>query len=277
MGTEAKVIADSVGPAGKRVTTMEVEMHRFVLAEFNTHRVFSRNSASSRAIPVVKQLNNIWARPAYPAVWASEKPGMQGGDELTGVDREDAEALFQRCLAYVGNQVELYVETHPLDTEESVRLHKSLLNRLLEPFMWHKVIVTSTEWDNFFALRCHPLAQPEMRIAAEMMFEAYHSSIPTPIGYGEWHTPYADERTPINERLITSVARCAWVSTSSHDGDHSFDACVRMYNRLAEANPMHASPFEHQCSPMMGHEQVGNLIGFRQLRHMVEKGQDIHE
>jgi thymidylate synthase ThyX len=279
MEPSAKVIADSIGPNDQRVTTMEVTMHRFVLAEFNTHRVFSRNSASSRAIPAQKQVEAVFRNPAYPLVWASEKKGMQGGPDLEGEDLLEAQQLFERVSGYVANEVELYLNNHPLDEEGSVRLHKSLLNRLLEPFLWHKVIVTSTEWSNFFGLRCHSLAQPEMRIAAEKMQEAYLASAPREIDYLEWHLPYVSEEekeelTAKNQKIV-SAARCAWVSTESHDKDHSLDACRNMFDRLTSADPIHASPFEHQCTPIgrgVLVPQIGNLTGFRQLRHYVERG-----
>lgn len=271
---DAKVIADSVGPKGQRVTTMEVTIHRFVLAEITRHRMFSFSVGSSRAIPVKKQLDEVYDNPAWPIEWGSEKPGMQGGDELTGEDLREAQALFERVNAYTVNQLYQYLEAHPLDQEGSVRLHKSLLNRLIEPFMWTTLIITGTEWDNFFALRCHPLAQPELREVAYDMRIVYEASKPKEIDYLDWHIPYTTEEDgSFKERLVMSVARCAWVSTASHDGDHSFEACQRMYDRLKDANPMHASPFEHQCWPVGGLNvpQIGNLLGFRQLRHVVER------
>jgi hypothetical protein len=266
----AKVIADSLSPDGVRLTTMEVTMHRFVLAEFNTHRVFSRNSASSRAIPVAKQLERYAADPALPVEWPCEKPGMQGGDELQGQDYEDALALFREVHAATAAAVDHYLVMHP---DPQHRVHKSVLNRLLEPFLWHRVIVTSTEWDNFFGLRCHPLAQPEIRAAAELMRFEYDRSKPVQLGYGGWHTPYADDPLvkDLEMRLRISVARCAWVSTMSHDGERSYDAIEKMWDRLTTAEPMHASPLEHQATPRSYlAPQVGNLRGWAQLRHMVE-------
>lgn len=264
--TSAKVIADSLSPSGVRLTTIEVTFHRFVLAEFNTHRVLSRNSASSRAIPATKMLDRYRNDPAYPIYWGSEQPGMQSGEELTGEDLEDAMDLFDYVRASTADAVAAYLEEHP-----GKRLHKSVLNRLLEPFLWHTVIVTATEWDNFMNLRCHQLAQPEIRVAAELMREAMAFSVPEQFSQHDWHLPYVDEDLTIIDSQMMSVARCAWVSTMSHDGEHDLDACKRMYDRLVEAVPMHASPLEHQARPMLtGEEQVGNLVGWRQLRHLVE-------
>jgi thymidylate synthase ThyX len=270
--TQATVIADSISPLEIRLTTMQVTLHRFVLAEFNTHRVFSRNSASSRAIPVNKMLERYYTDPAYPIYWGSEKPGMQAGDELTGEDLRDARDLFAYVNDMTYQAVEEYVAAHP-----NVRLHKSVINRLLEPFMWHTVIVTSTEWDNFFGLRCHELAQPEIRVAAETMRDAMAASEPTfRSSDGDWHTPFAtaEEFPDARMRLKASAARCAWVSTMSHDGDHSKEAIERMYSRLTGAVPWHASPFEHQALPetnkLVGIS--GNFRGWRQLRHLIESG-----
>lgn len=272
--TSAEVIADSISPNGSRVTTMLVTMHRFVLAEFNTHRVFSRNSASSRAIPVEKMVARYLHEPAYPLSFPREQAGMQGGDELDGQDREDALALLRQIHDLTYLAIADYVEAHP---DKERRLHKSVLNRPLEPFLWHTVIVTSTEWENFFGLRCHKLAQPEIQYAAQLMRGAYEDSEPDELDYGEWHAPFAPVEINLERRLKRSAACCAWVSTMSHDGDHSDEAVDRMFDRLSTAVPMHASPFEHQCTPMPGarvphsQEVAGNLFGWAQLRHMVEK------
>jgi hypothetical protein len=208
--------------------------------------------------------------PAYPIYWGSEQPGMQSGEELTGEDLEDAIELFDDVRKYTAMAVGVYLQTHP-----NKRLHKSVINRLLEPFLWHTVIVTATEWDNFMNLRCHKLAQPEIRVAAELMREAMAFSVPSQLGPHDWHLPYveyeANDDLGIIDSQMVSVARCAWVSTMSHDGEHDLDACKRMYDRLVEAEPMHASPLEHQARPMhAGEEQIGNLVGWRQLRHLVE-------
>jgi hypothetical protein len=273
--TSARVIAHSAHPyGGPDLITVEVILHRFVLAELNTHRVFSRNSASSRAIPVDTMIGRIAGDAAWPVSWPAEQPGMQGGAELEGVDLLEAQEVYDDVRRFTRSRVSAYVENHP-DREH--RLHKSVLNRLLEPFLWHTVIITATEWDNFFGLRCHPLAQPEIRLAAEKIREAIEASTPAELQGdrlgGDWHAPYATSTVGMTSRLIESAARCAWVSTASHDGDHSYEACERMVRRLATAEPMHASPFEHQARPML-HEpkdvQIGNLRGWRQLRHEVE-------
>lgn len=260
---------------GVRLTTIEVTFHRFVLAEFNTHRAFSRNSASSRAIPVKKQLERIIDSPAFPISWPREIPGMQGGTELEGLDLEDAQALFTALHKSVTDLITAYVDAHP-DPEH--RLHKSVLNRPLETFMWHTVVVTATEWDNFFGLRCSPMAQPEIRVAAEMMREVYHASVPTPRSVGEWHLPYvtSEERDQVPERELRkiSVVRCARVS-SLHAGDVADrEKDYRLFDSLTGAVPPHASPLEHVATPCDGSEAGddlpahGNFSKWHQLRHL---------
>ena len=87
---EAKIICDSISPDGIRLTTMEVKMHRFILAEMNTHRIFSRNSASSRAIPVKKMLERVKTDPAMPVFWGKNQSGMGASEELSPLEKEEA-------------------------------------------------------------------------------------------------------------------------------------------------------------------------------------------
>lgn len=265
--TSAKIIADSCSPNGKRLTTIEVTMHRFVLAEFNTHRVFSRNSASSRAIPLREQIRRLNESTAFPVVWPTEQRGMQGGPPLDKQDSVDAMHIWEEARDFAIEQANrLFI----------LGVHKSVINRLLEPFMWHTVIVTATDWENFWGLRCHEMAQPEIRVAAEAMKAAYDASEPSIVGWHQWHLPYVTDEDRAEHALVSdlqmiSVARCAWVSTMSHDGDHSFEACARMFERLTTAEPMHASPLEHQARPLyMDEYPVGNFRSWLQLRHMVE-------
>lgn len=272
MQTSAKVILDSISPDGNRLTTLEVTLHRFVLAEFNTHRVFSRNSASSRAIPVEKQLSKVIESPAYPLEWPSEQPGMQGGSELVGEALQDATDLFLDVWDKTTDSIEAYLDNHP---EKSTRLHKSLINRLLEPFMWHTIIVSSTDFSNFFGLRCNSMAQPEIRAAAELMEEVYLFNRPTLLDFGEWHTPYIQEDEydlPIDLRCKLSAARCARVSYLTQDGTREHDKDIKLYERLISAVPAHASPLEHVATPaqMLESKACGNFTGWMQLRHMIE-------
>ncbi len=259
----ARVIADSIAPRGSRLVTIEAKMHRYVLAEFNTHRVFSRNSASSRAIPVSKQIAAVRNDPAMPLEWGSNQKGMQAGDELTGEDLEVAKKVWLAARDAAVNAAEELA---------AVGLHKQVSNRLLEPFMWHTAIVTSTEWENFYQQRCSPLAQPEIRAVAEAMQEAMEASTPHPLDYGSWHTPYVDPDEGLGgeDMLKISAARCARVSYLTQDGVRDVSKDIELYDRLTSASPMHASPLEHVARPQrIDEDSVGNLRQWRQLRHQI--------
>lgn len=272
----AEVIADSVSESGQRLTTMEVQCHRFVLAEFNTHRAFSRNSASSRAIPVSKMLERVRMNPAIPLEFPAEQRGMQGG-EILGED--EAMAVKAWWLDAARNAV---ASAEYLNKEFGV--HKSVVNRLLEPFLYHRIIVSSTEWENFFAQRCSPLAQPEIREVAKCMRDALHLSHPVPLPYGAWHLPYVDSETweaisksgrvelgksmyPIAQAI--SCARCARVSYMTHEGRKDIDADLSLFEKLIGANPPHWSPLEHVATPCESGVELGNFFGWQQLRHLI--------
>lgn len=232
----AKVICDSIAQ-GTRLTTLEVTMPRIVLAEFNTHRVFSRNSASSRAIPVEKRIQAVLDNPFIPEAFAANKPGMQAGDVLDAKASE--EARFDWLAA----------RDHAVDHASFLAVsgvHKQWANRLIEPFSWTTVVVTATEWENFFNLRISALAQPEIRKAAELMKAAMDASIPKELPHGGWHLPYIqlDETEYVTEDMIkASVARCARVSYLTHDGIRDFAKDIELHDKLLASR--HMSPFEH--------------------------------
>lgn len=244
MAYSARVIADSINEAGNRLTTMEVVFPRCMLAEFNTHRLFSRNSASSRAIPVRKQIERIMTDPFIPVYWGANKPGMAADVELEGRERllaisewlgarDDAVRRAERLLA--------------------LNLHKQISNRLLEPFMWQTVIVTATEWSNYFALRANAQAQPEIRTIAEMMKEVYAESVPVLLHEGQWHTPLIqpDEKQwaelHVEDAIKVSAGRCARVSYLTHEGVRDLSKDIELCEKLVHSG--HMSPLEHVATP----------------------------
>lgn len=277
--TEAKVIADSISEAGKRITTMQIKFHRFILPEFNTHRVFSRNFSSSRAIPTSKLIEQVRNDPATPVHWGKNQPGMQAAEELSGTDLELAKHEW-RIAAHIAG-----------DTAENMArlgVHKQLINRLLEPFLWSTGIVTSTEWDNFFELRAHEDAQPEIHELAIKMRDARNNSIPQLLKEGEWHLPYISDnekndqffKIEANRFMLQkiSAARCCRVSYLKHDGSApDINDDLALFQRLAGSVPQHMSPLEHQATPDVFCKQGGwahigyhgNLRGWIQFRHLV--------
>lgn len=297
----AKVIADSIYWDGPRLTTVEVHLPRFMLPELNTHRGFSRNSASSRAIPVEKQLVKVFGDPAMPVEWPREQKGMQGGAELDSDEIADAQRLWLANRHSVAMAVQAYLKKRPGDEGKTRRLHKSILNRMIEPWMWHTVVITATAWQNFFNQRCSPLAQPEIRVAAEAIRDAMEASEPEELKWDEWHLPYIEDGewegiVPLSDLAKISAARCARTSYETQDGVRDFEVDLDLYARLTEADPPHWSPLEHVATPWrdnrqdgfvkipdtdngtgqrirfdLGHlPKVGNLLGWRSLRTTVE-------
>lgn len=276
MSYATRVIADSVSPAGVRLTTLEVTMPRFVLAEFNTHRMFSRNAASSRAIPVARRIEAVLDDPVLPVEWGKNQRGMQAREEVDAIERDKALWAWLEARGWAATfAAEL----------DAVGLHKQLANRLIEPWAWITVVVTATEWANFFAQRCHPDAQPEFRVAAELMRDVLAASEPTSIAADEWHLPYVDddelpEIPPsiwVRGLARLSVARCARVSTLTHDGGRDPDADVALYERLVAADPPHASPLEHVATPIAANVWCSNFRGWCQHRHQVLGGRHMRE
>jgi thymidylate synthase ThyX len=265
MPFSARILLDSRSPAGVRLTTMEVRYPRFIHSEVMTHRNFSRNSASSRALPIRKMIDSVRAEPAMPLWWGRNQSGMQAREQIADDARALAEAEWRHALADALSHAERLAAS-------DINLHKQLVNRILEPFAWITVIITATEWSNFFTQRMHEDAQPELKHIAEMMFQAYRASTPRVVGEGEWHTPLIqpDEEAalPVETRLMISVARSARVSYLSHDGarDHAKD--IELYERLVGGGANgHWSPFEHVATPLPSRDEwSGNFRGWDQYR-----------
>ena len=241
-GYEVKLLAASKGYRNSLIVTMELTYPRFIHSELKTHRVFSTNSASSRAIPTQKIIKDIQNCPASPLSFKANKPGMVAGEELKNQDqaRDLWNAAAQRAI-----------ET--ADLLNSIAVHKETVNRILEPFVWMKTIVTSSEWKNFFKLRCAEDAQPEFQHLARMMKEVYEMALALAKPQSPYllHLPYIHEferqKYSLYELHILSVARCAVVSYDKHEGgEMDFEKACRIFLRLInEGGSMHASPFEH--------------------------------
>lgn len=281
----AKIIADSQAPAGARLTTMEIVIPRIVLAEFNTHRVFSRNSASSRAIPVEKMLQRVKDDPYIPEIWTTNQKGMQG---KVITDPEHIEEATQEWLIardYVVRSAERMME---------IGIHKQTTNRLLEPFMWHTVIVTATEWSNFFNLRTHTDAHPAIQNTARAMLKIYEESTPMKLDWNDWHLPFirsddwvdllnlgimGPEDDPNLFANKVSSARCARVSYLTHDGIRDLSKDIELHDRLLSAG--HMSPFEHPAQAMYRNGQNRYPSNFAypwvQYRKTIPNEADIHQ
>lgn len=306
MTIEAKIIADSLSPQGVRLTTMQLRYPRFIHAEVKTHRVIkigtteyeetldmgfmddpnlSRNASSSRAIPVERMIAELRRDPAMPVFWGSNKPGMQAGAELEMHDLLGAKAVW---LAAMEDAI-----AHA-ETLMKAGLHKQIANRILEPWAHINVVVTATDYQNFYNLRRHKDAQPEIKALADVMWFAQQISVPEFLDVGQWHLPFVTEedRREANygpsqtygwESLKRiSTARCARVSFLTHEGKPStLEEDLTLYERLVGSQPLHASPAEHQATPDdigAGHtgedwqqpELHGNFEGWIQHRKLLE-------
>lgn len=265
----AKVIEDSIADHGVRLTTLQLCYPRFIHAEFMTHRVFSRNASSSRAIPVAKMIEQVRNDPAMPVHWGKNQAGMQANEELAPLAQEGARQLWMQAARDAASTAQVMAD---------MGLHKQVANRILEPYQYMHVIVTATEWENFFELRNHPDAQPEIHALAKVMHFAFAQSCALELQEGDWHLPYvtrAERRafsTDLDLLLKLSAARCARVSYLTHDGQTpSVDKDVALYDRLVGSKPLHASPIEHQATPLPEADMwSGNFRGWLQNRKIVE-------
>lgn len=270
---KAEIVCDSIAPSSVRLTTFVLTYPRFIHSEMMTHRVFSRNASSSRAIPVKKQIQMIIDNPVIPLAFTKNQKGMQGGEALSGDDHNKAVSAW---LSARDATVEWANKLSDLE------VHKQYANRVLEPFAHITVVCTATDWDNFFALRCHEAAQPEIHALADLMYEKYINNEPKDLNSGEWHLPFIDlsddkdtESDTLQHHVLIkrSVARCARVSYLNHDGTQSTaEQDLQLYNRLVGSAPIHASPAEHQAMAV-GDSKVrsGNLRGWIQFRKTLEE------
>ena len=277
----SKILLDSVSPTGKRLTTFEITFPRVVLAEFNTHRALSRNSASSRAIPIETMLKRVSENPFIPRKWGKPAKGM-GAKEYYDVNSSAHKILTEEYLEHLDNTIRFVKRNAEIGNKED-------LNRLLEPFMWHTVIVTATEFDNFFALRTNSGADWKIQDIANLMYDDYHfgkcpdglptcevlhAPVTTLVKTNDWHCPLifpedeqyiyqffveefkewqkwfkdADVNIILMEiRKRISAARCARISYLTHQGKRDLIKDIELFNKLTTSG--HWSPLEHVATP----------------------------
>ena len=306
MQIKARILADSIGPAGVRLTTWELTYHRYMHAELMTYGMFSRNAASSRAIPVKKMRDRIRKNPAMPVAWGMNQPGMQAGEELQGWRRKAA--IWAWLL---GCYCALFVSWLLL----KLNVHKQITNRVTEPWMFITTIVTADEYAlaNMWHQRDHKDAQPEFRVLARLMWVEYNLHQPQVLKIGEWHLPfiqsadvletvkkhsdvYFDANTSIDPiKLIhiaeamdcdmvtvmadlkaVSVGRCARVSYLTHDGKRDLNEDIKLHDKMKNSNPGHWSPFEHIAQALAIPATQAKLHGWTPYR-MTFKNEFLNE
>jgi hypothetical protein len=265
MACDVKIIEDSINPFnGVRLTTFQLRYWRSIHGEVMTHRVFSRNASSSRAIPIKTFLKQVWNDPAGPIHWGKNQAGMKAREELTGFKKW----FVQKTWSFTGKVVCSFVWL----ANVIAKPHKQTLNRLLEPWQYISVVLTATDFDNWFELRDHPDAQPEIQELARRMKEEMDKSMPVT---NEYHLPYVTEQERRTYKKLDlfklSTARCARVSYLTHDGNTpSYLKDVKLYNDLVGSTPIHASPTEH-CATASVKDSTTYIKNFRGwVQHRVE-------
>lgn len=287
------ILADSISPEGIRLITWQLRYWRPIHSELMTHRVFSRNAGSSRARPSSAIIQQVINDPWGPLHWGKNEPGMQANAELEGENLLNARMAWSSAALAAATEATTLV---------GAGAHKQIVNRLLEPFTYIDVVLSGTDFANWYALRDHKDAQPEIRELASLMKEVQAHSTPKLLQPGEWHLPYIEEadwqsavdfmwmssgiKRPNNEQILdllkkASAARCARVSYKLHDGSKTdFTKDLELFDRLLVSQPLHASPAEHQATPdtKIGPDMVeprprwehgyqhGNFRGWRQFR-----------
>lgn len=235
----AKIVADSLSVTirDKRLTSFILTYPRFIHSELMTHRMFSRNAASSRAIPIQKFIEDVLTDPAMPIHWGAKQKGMQADNEVNEETKIKAMRIWNSAR---DSAVSYAAELHELG------LHKQVANRLMEPFFHMTTLVTATEYENFFKLRAHAAAQPEIRELAYKMQDALKESTPERKPIGDWHIPFGDkfvDGLTIDQKLKIATARAARVSYKTFEGEIDYDKDYALHDQLLQEG--HHSPFEH--------------------------------
>lgn len=263
MTIKAEIIKHSSSDNCPDIITFRLRYPRFIHSELMTHRVFSRNAASSRAIPIIRAIKDILRDPAMPISWGKNKPGMQSTETLP---------WWRGFLARRVWMFAMWCAIISAWTMNKLGVHKQFANRILEPWQHITVLVTATDWDNFFALRDHPDAQPEFRQLAQEMKVALSESTPQLLHSGMWHLPFTDGRG--DQWKSFSAACCASVSYETVDRKPMTRERAKDIFLKLTGDPIHASPFEHVARPDPDNgEGCGNFTKWHQWRYDIENGE----
>jgi thymidylate synthase ThyX len=292
MGTKIDaelILASKNAKTGDILYTWRLTYPRFLLAEFNTHRVFSRNTSSSRAIPGKKVRRQILDDPFIPVYIGHKQKGMQAGESLTGWRIKAVKQIWEAAR---------YPAVFTSWLLETIGAPKEIFNRLTEPWMWTTQVVSATEWDNFLLQRNNKMAEPHFRELARQIARKISATKEVfkymalsgsngkefkdawqELQPGEWHLPFAtqEERSlPLEEQKAISVARCARTSYTLLDTKEPNTGKDIALGKELEGNG-HWSPFEHQAQAMSLSTMSGNIKGWLQNRklHEGENGGDL--
>lgn len=269
--TAETVLASKCAVTGQEIWTIQVSFWRPMLPELLTHRALSRNAGSSRARPVKRVMAGVWGDPSGPVHWGSNRAGMQAGPELEGFKLWAAKAVWKSAARWAVIHSWLLMK---------LGVHKQVANRPMEPYINVNVLITATDWDNFFDLRIHPDAQPEIQLLARLIkaeMEEYRKVVGLQVlSPGKWHLPYitfGEREADIRTRLKLSTARSARVSYEPFDGNASLAKELARHDSLVSSIPRHSSPAEHQAVCMGDDMRYANFTGFKQYRYFLEQGE----
>ena len=252
---KVEIVKDSENKKGDRITTFSLHFPRFILPELSKHRVFSISCSSSRAIPSERMMQNIRENTAQPSEWGKEQQKGMNSDGV--VDSET-----ERKAIYIWNEARNFAIIEAVKLE-SLGISRQIVNRLLEPFMFCDVILTATDFKQFFFQRVSDNADPTIRELASLMLETYNLSIPEKLNDGEWHIPLADDISDLETKKKVAVSRCARKSYNT-GRVQPVEKDLELYDKLREQG--HFVPFEHIAEADSNLEYLGNVKGFRQLR-----------
>lgn len=271
----AEVIADSITPWGDRLTTFRLHYPRMILAELNTHRMFSRNSSSSRAIPVDKILNQMRNMPAMPVHWGKNQPGMQAKEECNKLVEIDGELMSrEEAWKYAASLAAKCAKAF-----SNSGYHKQCANRLGEPYHFMNTVVSATDFPNFYWLRDHNDADPTIHELAAVMLEGHNLSEPEILRHGEWHTPYVThyrdefgvlhyftDGKEVDVETAKKISASCSAQASYRRLDTSIEKAIDIYDKLVGGAPLHASPFEHVAQPYCEDEHMTRTTSMHYLR-----------
>jgi len=259
----AKIIKKSINSkTGDIITTFVLEYPRIIHAELLTHRVFSRNCASSRAIPVKTELARLKNKYFAPNIWDKNCKGMAPKDTVTNAEGLVAKVMWEQAFENAWNLA---------DGLANLGVHKQLCNRLTEPFQIMQTVLTATNLNNFFILRNDSAAQGQIRSLAKAMLEAEKETEAENLPVGAWHIPFVDKSYDnfcTKEKILMSVARCARVSYKLHDGTEDWQKDLALAKRLIDSR--HMSPTEHIAIAFPDQVTIGNFTGWMQYRKFIQ-------
>jgi hypothetical protein len=280
-GISATVIADSTNSLGNRMITMELVFPRPILAELNTHKMLSKNSQSSRAVPLTRALEYASQNGFVPVWWGKNQSGMSAKEELSDTELSRAQHLWESCKQSI---------MHYVAEMGSANLHKQIAARPLEAFQMHKAVVSGTEWANLVWLRDHEDAQPEFAELARCITEAINQSTPFLLHPGEWHLPYVETKVvsysggheaivyldtdgnEIDLETARKISASCCAQVSYRKLDDSVEKAIDIFNKLFSGSRIHASPVEHQATPMAEDQGPNPLDWEFGVTHVDRKG-----